>query len=39
MRRILRDISTGEDDLGDVSTLRDPDVVSDVQERFAKQDA
>jgi acetyl-CoA synthetase len=35
MRRILRDISTGEDDLGDVTTLRDPDVVEDVQKRFA----
>jgi acetyl-CoA synthetase len=39
MRRILRDISTGEDDLGDVSTLRDPDVVEDVQKRFADQDS
>jgi acetyl-CoA synthetase len=36
MRRILRNIGQGEDDLGDVSTLRDPDVVEDVQERFAK---
>jgi acetyl-CoA synthetase len=35
MRRILRGISTGEDDLGDVSTLRDPSVVEDVQKRFA----
>jgi acetyl-CoA synthetase len=35
MRRILRDIATGEDDLGDVSTLRDPDVVKDVQKQFA----
>ncbi|MGH2955738.1 MAG: acetate--CoA ligase [Solirubrobacterales bacterium] len=36
MRRILRDISTGED-LGDVTTLRDPDVVEDVQRQFAEQ--
>ncbi len=35
MRRILRDIATGEDDLGDVTTLRDPEVVEDVQKRFA----
>jgi len=37
MRRILRSIGQGEDDLGDVTTLRDPDVVEDVQERFARQ--
>jgi len=36
MRRILRDISTGED-LGDVTTLRDPEVVKDVEKRFAEQ--
>ena len=36
MRRILRSIGRGEDELGDVSTLRDPDVVKDVQERFKK---
>jgi acetyl-CoA synthetase len=35
MRRILRDIATGEEDLGDVTTLRDPDVVEDVQKEFA----
>jgi len=35
MRRILRSIGTGEDDLGDVTTLRDPDVVEDVQKRFS----
>ncbi len=35
MRRILRDIATGEDDLGDVTTLRDPDVVKDVEEQFS----
>jgi acetyl-CoA synthetase len=39
MRRILRDIGTGEDDLGDVTTLRDPDVVEDVKDRFDKQEA
>jgi acetyl-CoA synthetase len=36
MRRILRDISTGED-LGDVTTLRDPEVVKDVERQFADQ--
>jgi acetyl-CoA synthetase len=36
MRRLLRDIATGED-LGDVTTLRDPDVVEDVQKQFAEQ--
>jgi acetyl-CoA synthetase len=34
MRRLLRDIATGED-LGDVTTLRDPGVVEDVQKQFA----
>ena len=38
MRRLLRDIATGED-LGDVTTLRDPDVVKDVEKRFADQQA
>ncbi|MGZ5307763.1 MAG: acetate--CoA ligase [Solirubrobacterales bacterium] len=33
MRRLLRDIAAGED-LGDVTTLRDPDVVTDVQTQF-----
>jgi acetyl-CoA synthetase len=37
MRRILRDIATGEDDLGDVTTLRDPGVVEDVQKQSAEQ--
>jgi len=36
MRRILRSIGQGEDDLGDVTTLRDPDVVEDVQKRFER---
>jgi acetyl-CoA synthetase len=31
MRRVLRDIAEGKDDLGDVTTLRDPDVVRDLQ--------
>ncbi len=35
MRRILRDIATGHEDLGDVTTLRDPAVVEDVQKQFA----
>ena len=33
---ILRDISVGED-LGDVTTLRDPEVVKDVERRFGEQ--
>ena len=37
MRRILRSIGQGDNELGDVTTLRDPEVVSDVQERFEKQ--
>jgi acetyl-CoA synthetase len=36
MRRLLRDIAAGED-LGDVTTLRDPGVVKDVEKRFAEQ--
>jgi acetyl-CoA synthetase len=32
MRRLLRDIAAG-DDLGDVSTLRDPEVVEDLQKQ------
>jgi acetyl-CoA synthetase len=38
MRRLLRDIATGED-LGDVTTLRDPDVVKDVEKQYAEQRA
>jgi acetyl-CoA synthetase len=38
MRRLLRDIAAGED-LGDVTTLRDPDVVEDVQRQYAEQRA
>jgi acetyl-CoA synthetase len=36
MRRLLRKIGEGEDDLGDVTTLRDPEVLEQIQERFAK---
>ncbi|MBM3668186.1 MAG: acetate--CoA ligase [Actinobacteria bacterium] len=36
MRRLLRDIAAGEH-LGDVTTLRDPDVVRDVESRFRQQ--
>jgi acetyl-CoA synthetase len=36
MRRILRGIASGEEDLGDVTTLRDPEVVEDVQAQYAK---
>ena len=32
MRRLLRDIAAGNE-LGDVSTLRDPEVVKDLQEQ------
>jgi acetyl-CoA synthetase len=35
MRRLLRDIATGKDDLGDTTTLRDPAVVEDLQEQVA----
>jgi acetyl-CoA synthetase len=38
MRRLLRDIAAGEH-LGDVTTLRDPEVVRDVERRFAEQGA
>ena len=34
MRRLLRDIAAGED-LGDVTTLRDPGVVEDLKEKVA----
>ena len=32
MRRVLRGVAEGEDDLGDVSTLADPSVVDDLKE-------
>jgi acetyl-CoA synthetase len=35
MRRILRGIATGEEDLGDVTTLRDPTVVEDLKQKTA----
>ena len=35
MRRLLRDIAEGKE-LGDVTTLRDPDVVKDLEGKFAK---
>lgn len=37
MRRLLRDIAAGRA-LGDVSTLRDPDVVHELAERFSAED-
>ena len=37
MRRLLRDAAEGRD-VGDVSTLRDPDVMKDVQEKLAASD-
>ncbi len=37
MRRILRKIAEGKtDDLGDISTLADPNVISDIMERISK---
>ncbi len=36
MRRLLRDIAEGKE-LGDVTTLRDPDVVKDLEGKFAKE--
>ncbi len=38
MRRLLRDIAEGRD-LGDVSTLRDPDVVKDIEAKVKNGDA
>ncbi len=38
MRRLLRDIAEGKE-LGDVTTLRDPDVVKDLEGKFAKDEA
>ena len=35
MRRLLRDIATGKDDLGDTTTLRDPSIVEELQEQVA----
>ncbi len=35
MRRMLRDIAQGKDDLGDTSTLRDPSIVEELQEQVA----
>jgi acetyl-CoA synthetase len=37
MRRLLRDIAAGNE-LGDVSTLRDPEVVKDLQEQVEEDD-
>jgi acetyl-CoA synthetase len=34
MRRLLRDIAAGEE-LGDVTTLRDPDVVEELKRKVA----
>jgi acetyl-CoA synthetase len=35
MRRLLRNIATGKDDLGDTTTLRDPAIVEELQEQVA----
>jgi acetyl-CoA synthetase len=37
MRRLLRDIAEGKE-LGDVTTLRDPDVVKDLETKFGKDE-
>jgi acetyl-CoA synthetase len=37
MRRLLRDIAEGKE-LGDVTTLRDPDVVRDLEGKFSKDE-
>lgn len=34
MRRILRSVSNGDDDFGDISTLADPTAVSEVHFQF-----
>ena len=38
MRRLLRDIAEGRE-LGDVTTLRDPDVMSALSEKVAARQA
>jgi acetyl-CoA synthetase len=37
MRRLLRDVAEGKE-LGDVTTLRDPEVVKDLEAKFAKDE-
>jgi acetyl-CoA synthetase len=37
MRRLLRDVAEGKE-LGDVTTLRDPDVVKDLEKKFSSKD-
>jgi acetyl-CoA synthetase len=37
MRRILRNIAEGKEELGDTSTLADPSVVDTIQEQAASQ--
>ena len=37
MRRLLRDIAEGRE-LGDVTTLRDPDVMKELEQQFASRD-
>jgi acetyl-CoA synthetase len=38
MRRLLRDIAEGRE-LGDVTTLRDPDVMSQLDEKIKERQA
>ena len=37
MRRLLRDIAEGRE-LGDVTTLRDPDVMEQLEEKIAERE-
>jgi acetyl-CoA synthetase len=37
MRRLLRDIADGRE-LGDVTTLRDPEVVKDLESQFGSEE-
>ena len=37
MRRILRKIAVGSDEIGDTSTLADPTVVADIIKRFKEK--
>jgi len=37
MRRLLRDVADGHD-LGDTTTLADPDIVAEIRDRAAESD-
>jgi acetyl-CoA synthetase len=38
MRRLLKNVAAGKDDYGDTSTLADPSVMDDLQERYKQGD-